>query len=398
MIPYSRQQIESEDIQAVLRVLESAWLTTGPAVDSFEQAFCRFTGAEHAVAVSSGTAALHAAVHAAGIGPGDEVIVPAVTFVATANAVVYCGGIPVFADIAPDTLLIDVDDVTRKITDRTRAIIAVDYAGQACDYLRLNEISRRHGLALIADACHSAGGAQHGQPVGILADLNCFSFHPVKPFTSAEGGMVTTADADLADTLRTFRNHGIETTFRQRAASGTHFYDMTELGFNYRLSDLHAALGESQLNRLGEWTGRRNEIATEYDFRIQELDRVQPLVTNPGNLHARHLYVVRLTQEDGGATRDEVHQALRQQGVAANVHYRPVHLHSWYRRYFGTGPGLCPNAESASNGILSLPLFPSLTDGELEHVIQSLRSAINQPGKDARSARSASEIPARQIA
>ncbi len=380
MIPYSRQQIETEDIEAVIRVLESAWLTTGPAVDSFENAFCRATGSAHAVAVSSGTAALHAAVHAAGIGPGDEVIVPAITFVATANAVVYCGGIPVFAEVEPDTLLIDVDDVEQKITDRTRAIIAVDYAGQTCDYQRLDEIASCHGLILIADACHSVGASHNGKPVGTLADLNCFSFHPVKPMTSAEGGMVTADNISMAQSIRQFRNHGIATSFRERATTGTHAYDMAGLGFNYRMSDLHAALGESQLKRLNEWTRRRNEIASVYDKRLKNCSWAQPLVTRPDNLHSRHLYVVRLTSD---VDRDAVHADLRKRGVAANVHYRPVYLNSWYRKNLRIEPGLCPIAEQVWSDIISLPLFPSMTEGEQDHVIQSLHSAVNATGTNA---------------
>ena len=371
MIPYAQQWIGEEDIAAVAAVLRSDWLTTGPAVERFEQAICEFTGAPYAVAVSSGTAALHAAVNALGIGPGDEVIVPAMTFAATANAVVYQGGRPVFADVEADTLLIDPADVERKITPRTRAVIAVDYAGQPCDYGRLRAVALRHGLALIADACHSLGATYQGARVGTLGDLTAFSFHPVKHIATGEGGMIACADEAAARRMRRFRNHGIATDHRQRAEAGAWFYEMQELGFNYRLSDIHCALGASQLGKLSGWLARRREIAAAYDRALADSAWFQPLAVRPEATHAWHLYVVRTAPE---IDRNAAFRALRERGIGVNVHYVPVHLHPFYRREFGTGPGLCPRAEAAYQQLLSLPLYPRMTQAQVETVIAALGS------------------------
>ena len=264
-LPYGRQSVDEEDVQAVTAVLRSDWLTTGPKVPEFEEAFAARIGTRHAVAVSSGTAALHAAMYALGIGPGDEVLVPAATFAATANCVVYQGGTPVFTDVDRDTLLIDTKQVEKKITSRTKAVIAVDYAGQPCDYDRLRSIADRHGIKLVDDACHALGGAYKHRPVGSLAVLNTFSLHPVKHVTTGEGGVVTTNDATLARRMRVFRNHGITSDHRQREAAGAWFYEMVDLGYNYRLTDIQCALGLSQLRKLKSWIERRQDIARRYD-------------------------------------------------------------------------------------------------------------------------------------
>jgi perosamine synthetase len=375
MLPYSRQSIAEEDIQAVVEVLRGDWLTTGPAVDRFERALADYVGARHAAVVSSGTAALHAAMFALGISPGDEVIVPAMTFAATANCVVYQGGRPVFADVEPSTLLIDPSEVERKISSRTKAIVAVYYAGQPCDYAALQAIAQRHGLALVADACHSLGAATREGRAGRLADLTAFSFHPVKPITTGEGGAITTDDAALAERVRVFRNHGIDRDHRQRTESGTWQYEMRSLGYNYRLSDIQCALGLAQLSRLDARIARRREIADRYDRALARLEGVTPLGVRPGVEHGYHLYVVRIDKRVPGG-RDGVFASLRARGIGANVHYRPVHLHSFYRETFGTGPGLCPNAEAAYREILSLPLFPDMADGQVQEVIESLELAV----------------------
>lgn len=370
MIPYGRQWIEDDDIQAVVDVLRSDWLTTGPAVEAFERAVAEFCGVQHAVAVCNGTAALHASMHALGIGPGDEVIVPAMTFAATANAVVFQGGTPVFADVEHDTLLIDAADAERKITPRTRALVAVDYAGQPCDYARLHEICRKHKLSLVADACHSLGGKYRDQPVGALADITVFSFHPVKHITTGEGGMAVTNDVELGARMRRFRNHGIATDHRQRAERGTWHYEMVDLGFNYRLTDLQSALGRIQLSKLPAWLERRRAIARRYDQAFGGKGVIAPLQTRADRLHAYHLYVVRL-----GCDRAKAHARLRASGIGANVHYIPVHLHPFYRERFQTGPGQCPVAENAYEHILSLPLFPKMSDRDVEEVIEAVCSS-----------------------
>ncbi|MDD3311834.1 UDP-4-amino-4,6-dideoxy-N-acetyl-beta-L-altrosamine transaminase [Pseudodesulfovibrio sp.] len=365
IIPYGRQYIDDDDVRAVVEALRSDYLTTGPRIDGFETSVREFCGAAHGVAVMNGTAALHAAMFALNIGPGDEVIVPPMTFAASANCVLYQGGAPVFCDVDPATLLIDPASAEARITERTKAIIGVDYAGQPCDWPRLREIADRHGLALVADGCHALGATLDGRPVGGLADMTVFSFHPVKHVTTGEGGMVVTDDAGLAARLRLFRNHGITTDARTRDTAGAWFYEMTELGYNYRMTDIQAALGESQMRKLPGFLRRRREIAAVYDERFAGT-AVRPLKVRSGAVHAYHLYVVRL---DG---RDEVYRKLREAGIHAQVHYIPVHLHPYYRERLGTGEGLCPAAEAAYREILSLPMFPALTDENLDYVIRTL--------------------------
>jgi perosamine synthetase len=369
LLPYGRQWVGEDDVEAVAQVLRSDWLTTGPAVEEFERAFALFTGTAHAVAVCNGTAALHAAMAALGIGPGDEVIVPAITFVATANAVVYQGGTPVFVDVDPETLLVDSEDVRRRITPRTRAIAAVDYAGQPCDYAALRAIASEHKLALVADACHALGGSDQGRPVGSLADLSTFSLHPVKPIATGEGGMIVTDNHELAARMRVFRNHGITTDFRQREKVGAFFYEMTELGYNFRLSDIHCALGISQLRKLPGWVRRRQEIAAQYDRAFAGHALVQPLAKRAGVSHGYHLYVIRLAPS---LDRAAIFRALRDEGIGVNVHYLPVYLHPFYREKFGGAPGQCPMAEKAYASILSLPIFPRMTDADVEDVITAV--------------------------
>ncbi len=376
VLPYGRQSLDEEDIKAVTAVLRSDWLTTGPKVGEFEEAFASAVGAPHAVAVSSGTAALHAAVYALGIGPGDEVIVPAMTFAATANCVVYQGGTPVFADVDRETLLLDPAQVEKKITPRTRAVIAVDYAGQPCDYDRLRAIADRRRIALVADACHALGGAYKGHPVGALADLNTFSLHPVKHITTGEGGVITTTDAELAQRMSVFRNHGITSDHRQREASGGWYYEMVDLGYNYRLTDLQCALGLSQLRKLAGWIARRQTIARRYDAAFADLKAVRPLAVRPDASHAYHLYVIALDLDRLRVKRDAVFAALRAEGIGVNVHYIPVHLHPFYRKRFGTGPGMCPVAEAAYERLISLPIFPAMTDSDADDVIAAVRKVM----------------------
>lgn len=378
MIPYGRQSLDDADIKAVIEVLRSDWLTTGPKVAEFEAALARYVGAQFAVAVSSGTAALHCAMYALGIGPGHEVIVPTMTFAASANCVVYQGGTPVFVDVAPDTLLIDPKDVETKITPQTKAIIAVDYAGQPCDYSALKEIADRHHVSLVADACHSLGATYRGRSVGSLADLSVFSFHPVKHITTGEGGMIATDHEEYAKRLRIFRNHGITSDHWQREAKGSWFYEMVDLGYNYRITDFQCALGMSQLQKLPRWLERRQEIARQYDKAFAGFKGIKPLAVKLDVRHAYHLYVVRMNQDETGIERGEFFQALRSRGIGVNVHYVPVHLHPFYQKRFGTGRGLCPVGEFAYEQILSLPMYPAMTDEDIKIVINTARSLIPQ--------------------
>jgi perosamine synthetase len=375
-IPYGRQWIDEADIAAVCEVLRSDWLTTGPKIPEFEEVFSRYVGTKFAVAVSSGTAALHCAMYALGIGPGQEVIVPAMTFAASANCVVYQGGIPVFVDVDPDTLLIDPQEVERKITLQTKALIAVDYAGQPCDYDALREIADRYHLPVVSDACHALGASYRGRDVGSLADLSVFSFHPVKHITTGEGGVITTDREEYAKRLRMFRNHGITTDHREREAQGSWFYEMVDLGYNYRITDFQCALGMSQLQKLPRWLARRREIARIYQEAFAGIKGIKPLAVNLDVRHAYHLYVVRLDPGETGIQRGEFYQALRSRGIGVNVHYVPVHLHPFYQTRFGTGRGLCPVAESAYEQILSLPMYPAMTDEDLTIVIQTIRNLL----------------------
>ena len=377
-VPYGRQIIDEDDINAVADVLRGDWLTTGPMVDQFEDAFGAYVGAEYAVAVSNGTAALHLAMLAAGVGPGDEVIVASMTFAASANAARFVGADVVFADVRNDTLTIDPDHVASLITDRTRAIVAVDYAGIPCDLDELLALADRHGLTLIEDACHAPGATYRGRRIGGIAHLTAFSFHPVKHLTTGEGGMVTTNDADLASRLKQFRNHGIVTDFRQREGLGTWEYDMADLGFNYRLPDINCALGLSQLAKLDQWVARRREIARRYADAFNGIARVQTPRVPDDRESSWHLYPIRFVGRDNAALRRGAFELLRGQGIGVNVHYLPVYLHSYYRS-LGYEPGLCPTAEAAYEGLLSLPMWPGLEDAEQDRVVEMV-SAIAGSG------------------
>lgn len=374
-VPYGRHEIDDDDIAAVVRVLRGDWLTTGPAVDEFEQAFAAFVGSRHAVAVSNGTAALHLTMLAAGIGSGDEVIVPALTFAATANCVRYVGATVAFADIADDTMTVDVAHVTSLITPRTKAIVAVDYAGLPANLTALRALADAHGLLFVEDGCHAPGASCDGRAVGTVADATTFSFHPVKHITTGEGGMITTSDADLAARLRTLRNHGITTDARARAQSGTWAYDMVALGYNYRLSDLQCALGTSQLRRLPQWLVRRRELAVRYTAALQGVSALRLQSIPPGYTHAYHLYPVRVARDHTAQARAALYSALHRRGILVNVHYRPVYLHSYYRA-LGYRAGLCPVAEAAYDGLLSLPMWPGLTDSTQDAVIDALLSEV----------------------
>lgn len=366
-IPYSRQTVDDDDIEAVVDVLRSDWLTTGPTVDRFELAFANYVDAEHAVAVSSGTAALHLAMLVADIGPGDEVIVPSLTFVASANCVRYVGANVVFADVRDDTLTIDVEHVASLITSRSKAIIAVDYAGTPCDLHELRLLADRHALLVIEDASHAPSATYRGRKVGSIAHLSTFSFHPVKSLTTGEGGMVTTNDASFARRLRRLRNHGIDSDAKQRSKRGTWSYDMVELGFNYRISDINCALGMSQLRKLPGWVARRRDIAHRYREMCEEMGSVRSLVVPADRDSAWHLYPVRVE----AAVRQRAFRHLRSNEIGVNVHYLPVHLHSGYRS-LGYQEGLCPVAENAYLRLLSLPLWPGLRPRDQDRVMTEL--------------------------
>ncbi|WP_432738071.1 UDP-4-amino-4,6-dideoxy-N-acetyl-beta-L-altrosamine transaminase [Maridesulfovibrio sp. FT414] len=375
MIPYGRHIIDDEDIAEVVKVLKSDWLTTGPAVKQFENAVAAYTGAKEAVAVSNGTAALHAVMHALGIKEGDEVIVPPITFAASANCVVYTGGTPVFADVEEDTLLLDPKEVEKKITPATKAVIAVDYAGQTCDYDRLREVCQKHEIVLVGDCCHAIGARdEHGRTAGTIADISVFSFHPVKHITTGEGGMVLTDDADLAHKIRTFRNHGINLDASARSQKCTWIYEMQELGFNYRITDIQCALGISQLKKLDLFLKSRRALASQYDEFFAYTPEIDPLMTKCGVEHAYHLYVVRIPAEK----REKVFERMREKGIGVNVHYIPVHYHPYYRQTFATSEGFCPVAEAAYERLLTLPLHPAMNADDVNFIAKKLIEALKE--------------------
>jgi UDP-4-amino-4,6-dideoxy-N-acetyl-beta-L-altrosamine transaminase len=374
MLPYGRQQVDESDIRAVVETLRGDWLTNGPTVVRFEEAFAAQVGARFAVAVSSGTAALHAAAHVAGLGPGDEVILSPLTFLATANCLLYCGATPIFADIDPATLNLDPGQVERKLSPRTKAILPVHFAGLPCDLDRLQGLARAGGLRLIEDAAHALGAEWDGRRIGSIGNLTSFSFHPVKHVATGEGGMVTTDEPALAEKLRRFRNHGIERQVRDR--QGTWRQDMVTLGFNYRLSDIHSALGLSQLGRLEPGLRRREAIAIQYEAAFAGMPEILAAPRKPGTRHAWHIYPLRLHLDRLREDREAVFRALRAENIGASVHYLPVHLHPFYRERFGTGRGLCPAAEDAADRLLTLPLFPQMTDGDAADVIAAVGKVI----------------------
>lgn len=377
ILPYGRQSIGEDDIDAVVKVLRSDWLTTGPKVGEFEEGFAARVGARHAVSFSSGTAALHGAAFAAGLKPGDEAITTPMTFAATANCVLYQGATPVFADVSGDTLNLDPEKVAARITPRTRAILPVDYAGHPADLAAIMELAARHGAVVIEDACHALGAEFQGRRSGSIADLTAFSFHPVKHLATGEGGMVTTDHADYAETLRRFRNHGISSDARQRQAAGQWHYEMVALGFNYRLTDIACALGLTQLKKLEANLLRRREIAARYAVAFRDLAGISLPPVRAGVKPAWHLYPVRVNLKELKADRAQVFRALRAENIGVNVHYIPVHCHPYYRDRFGYRGGEYPIAEDAYNRLVSLPMFPGMSERDVEDVIQAVSKVVS---------------------
>ena len=377
LLPYGRQSIDEADVEAVVEVLKSDWLTTGPKIGEFEERFAERVGTRHAVSFSSGTAALHGAAFAAGLGAGDEAITTPLTFCATANCILYQGATPVFADVSSDTLNLDPERMSAKLTPRTKAILAVDYAGHPAALDELGELAHEQGALLIEDASHALGAEYHGKRAGCIADMTVFSFHPVKHLTTGEGGMVTTNNARTAETLRRFRNHGISSEARQRHEAGQWFYEMVMLGFNYRLTDLACALGLSQLAKLDANLTRRREIAAQYKTAFRDLPAViVPAVRDEVN-PAWHLYPIRLKLEMLAVGRGEIFRALRAENIGVNVHYVPVHLHPYYRQRFGRKEGEYPVAEAAYERLISLPMFHSMTDTDVGDVVKAMRKVLS---------------------
>jgi perosamine synthetase len=372
LLPYGRQSITEQDIQAVVDVLRSDWLTTGPKVEEFEEAFAAWVGSKYAVSFSSGTAALHGAAFAAGIGLGDEAITTPLTFAATANCILYQGGTPVFADVMTDTMNIDPERIAEGANSRTKALLPVDYAGHPADLDSILKIAERNGLTVIEDACHALGAEYRQRRVGSISHMTVFSFHPVKHLTTGEGGMVTTDNPKFADALRKFRNHGISSNARDRQREGQWHYEMVLLGFNYRLPDIACALGLQQLGRLDANVARRRAIAARYSAALREMPGAIVPAIAQGVLPAWHLYPIRVDSSRLTAGRAEVFRALRAENIGVNVHYVPVHLHPYYRDRFGYKGGEFPNAESAYESLISLPMFHGMTDADVADVISAV--------------------------
>lgn len=432
-IPYGHQSINEEDIQAVIEVLKSDFLTTGPKVQEFEQKVAAYTGARYAVAVANGTAALHAACYAAGISEGDEVITSPITFAASANCVFYCKARPVFADIDPQTYNIDPDDVERKITNRTKAMIPVDFGGQPCDLDRIFELAKKYNLMVIEDAAHALGASYKGKKIGSISDMTIFSFHPVKHITTGEGGMVMTNDEELYQKLKLFRTHGItreekyflhgkewkmgeqkaenektrnqevgnQKTEKQKTVQkqdtgnsgakkdqtaetkmeywqrnpedyeGSWYYEQVELGYNYRISDIQCALGISQMDRLEQFVERRRTLAEQYHKAFSDCKDIITPKQKKGADSSWHLYPIQILHHG----RREIFEKLREAGIGVNVHYIPVYTFPYYQRN-GYQNVYCKNAEELYKHLISLPLYPDLTDEQQAYVIDTLKDLL----------------------
>lgn len=374
MIPYGKQTIEQDDIQAVVDVLKSDFLTTGPKIAEFEQTGADYVGAKYAVAISNGTSALHAACFAAGIGPGDEVITTPLTFAASANCVLYCGGTPVFADVDPKTYNIDPEDIRRKITDRTKAIIAVHLAGQPCDMDAIHSIAREHGLIVIEDGAHALGSVYKGKKVGSMSDMTTFSFHPVKPITTGEGGMIVTDNEDFYKKMILFRSHGITRDDSMMTRNdGPWFYQQFDLGYNYRITDIQCALGCSQMKKLDRFLARRKEIVARYNEAFADCDNIITPYQLSDTESGWHLYIVQVKNCD----RRQVFENMREKGIGVNVHYIPVYMHPYYQEH-GYENVHCANAEEIYSHIISLPLYPGLTSEQQDYVIDTLKSLCEE--------------------
>lgn len=375
-ISYGKHYIDDDDVAAVAATLRET-LTCGPKIDELEKKLCEITGAKYAVAVSNGTAALHVAAMAAGIGPGDEVIVSPITFAASANCVLYCGGTPVFADINPQTYNIDPASIRAHITDKTKAVVAVDFTGQAVELDEIRAICKEHHLTLIEDAAHSIGTKYNSQPVGSIADMTTFSFHPVKTVTAGEGGAVMTNDEALYRKLRLYRAHGI-TRDREEMVHPTDagwYNEQVTLGYNYRMTDIQAALLISQLNKLEAFSRRRKEIVAKYNEAFAEIPQIKVQEEIPQSDTTRHLYILRLDLEKLNCDRRQFFDALKAENVFSQVHYLPVYWHSYYEK-LGYEKGLCPEAESYYMESMSLPLYYSMTGQDVADVVCAVKKLI----------------------
>jgi dTDP-4-amino-4,6-dideoxygalactose transaminase len=374
-LPIARPDISDDEIAEVVDTLRSGWLTMGPKTQQFEREFAASVGAREAVSVNSCTAGMHVSLLAAGVGPGDEVITSTLTFASTANVVLHTGATLVLADVCADDLNIDPDEIARRITPRTKAIMPVHYAGQACRMDEILAIAREHGLTVIEDAAHCAGSTYRERPVGTLGNATVFSFYAIKNLTTGEGGMVTTDDPEFAERVRVLRNQGQDANAWSRyAAGGGAYYAVSQPGFNYRMSDMQAALGLHQLRRLPEFNARRAELADHYTACFAHLQEVETPRIRPEVGMNWHLYVIRLREVD--LSRDEVIARLKERGIGASVHFLPVHMQPYYRETFGYSPDDYPVAAREFERLISLPLFPQMTTQDVERVVAALEDVL----------------------
>jgi len=378
-LPFHQPLIDAADEQAVLEVLRSGWLTTGPRTKAFEKAFAAYAGASHCVAVNSCTAALHLALEASGVGAADEVITTPITFASTANVIVHRGARPVFVDVQPDTFNIDVAAIDAAITPRTRAIVPVDFAGHPCDLDEIMEIGRRRGLPVIEDAAHSVGAGYKGRRVGGIADMTCFSFYATKNITSGEGGALTTNRGDWAERIAIMALHGItRDAWKRYSAEGYRHWDIVAAGYKYNMFDLQGALVLSQLDKLEAFQARRVALKARLDAGLRDLGEVATPAQRPWVAHAHHLYPIVVRTEMLTADRDTIMNAIQAENVGIGIHFRAVHLHPFYVDTFGFRRGMYPNAEYYSDRTISLPLYPRMTDAEADDVIAAVRKVIGR--------------------
>lgn len=375
-LPYGRQWIDEEDINAVVEVLKGDYLTTGPFINKFEEKIANYVGAKYAVCFSNGTAALHGACFAAGITTGDEVITSPLTFAASANCILYQGGIPVFADIDRKTYNIDPQEIEKVITANTKAIIPVDFTGQPAYLDEIGKIAKNHNLVVIEDAAHALGSVYKGKKIGCISDMTMFSFHPVKHITTGEGGMITTNNKEYYEKLLQFRAHGItRDPSKLLHIHGPWYYEMHSLGYNYRLTDIQAALGISQLKKIDLFIEKRKKYADMYDKAFHDIPQIITPYHHSLGESSRHLYIIQLDLAMLSCTRLEIYKALLEQNIGVNVHYLPVHLLPYYQD-LGYQKGLCPKAEKLYEKIITLPLFPAMTEDDIDDVIRAVKKVI----------------------
>lgn len=376
-LAYGKQKIDEDDINSVVKVLKGDYLTTGPIVSEFENSVAKYVGTKYAVAVSNGTAALHMACYAAGISEGDEVLVPAITFAASSNCVLYCGGKPVFIDIDPKSYNIDINKIKEKITNKTKAIIPVDFAGQSVDMDSILKIAEEYNLIVIEDAAHALGSEYKNEKVGSKAHMTEFSFHPVKPITTGEGGVVVTNSKELYEKMILFRSHGITRNSELMTENqGPWYYEQIDLGYNYRLTDIQSALGLSQIKKLDDFILKRREIVNKYNEAFKELKEIGTPFENEYSKSGYHIYVLLLNLDKLKCGRKEIFEALQAENIGVNVHYLPVYLHPYYKK-LGYKKGECPVAEDIYNRMITIPLFPSMSDKDVKDVIKAVKKVLN---------------------